>query len=328
MSNEIPQTHAVTTPNKRPATPIEVLRANLSGQVFDDITANFGNPKDAAAFKVAAIDYVRRMPKLLECNRISLLSAFVNLAQFRFMPMGVNGQGYIIPYGSEAKFQIGYQGYVDLFYRAGVKSVKALVVYSNEHFRYEEGLETLLEHTPTKFGEKKGDPVGVYAVAVTPTGGKVFKVMSRDEVMAIKNMSKAKDKKDSPWNSGDPEMWMWKKTCLIQLAKLLPKSIEIQRAIELDYEGEGADRPTLDAGGPAVGRASHAPEPIREPSENHPSVSDSDTKDAQVTELSGKKCAAGKHPIEHTDKDGDCKDCVAEALDQTPPADGEPTIQV
>jgi len=221
-----------------------------------------GSPEAVRRFQTAAIEYVRRSPKLLKTDPNSLIMALVAVAQFKFLPSGISGEAFIVPYGDEAKFQMGYQGYVTLFYRAGMKDIKTVLVHKNDHFVYEEGLETKLEHTPTKFGEARGDLIGVYAVATTPNGGKVFKVMSKDDIMAIKAMSKAASKPESPWNSGDPEKWMWRKTCLIQLGKLLPKSAEIHKAIELDYEAEGFERPKLDAGGIAAAPAPHAPEQV------------------------------------------------------------------
>ena len=220
-----------------------------------------GNREEAMAFLTASVEYIRKVPKLLETDKTSLLSALMTSAQFRFMPSGVSGEAYIIPYGKEAKFQLGYQGIVTLMWRTGqLKSIKALIVHEGETFEYSEGLETTLIHEPAKFGEKKGKPIGVYAVAETTNGGRVFTVMSEDEVMGIKAMSKAKDSKESPWNSKDPQKWMWKKTALIQLSKLLPKTQEIRSALEKDFEGEGLDKPHFDAGGPAVGAALHTPE--------------------------------------------------------------------
>lgn len=253
-------THVVTTPNQRPLTPLESIKTQMAHKDYMKQIENYfrGNKEEAMAFLTASVEYIRKVPKLLACEPVSLLSALMISAQFRFMPSGVSGEAYIIPYGQEANFQLGYQGIVTLLWRTGkVKSIKAIIVYDNEVFEYEEGLTTKLVHKPTKFGDKQGKPIGVYAVAETTNGGHLFKVMSQDQVMAIKAMSKAKDKAESPWNSKDPEKWMWKKTCLIQLAKLLPKSQEIQRAIEEDYKGEGLDKPTLDAGGPAVGAALH-----------------------------------------------------------------------
>lgn len=309
-------THAVTTPNRTPPTPIESLKQVMAGDPMKTVVSYYAGDKEKAQrFMASAIEYVRRVPRLLETDRTSLVMAFVQSAQFNFLPSGVGGEAYVIPYGKEAKFQIGYGGYVTLFYRAGVKSIKALIVYSNDHFRYEEGLNTVLEHIPVKFGEKRGDPIGVYTVAVTPNGGTVFKVMSKDDVMAIKNMSKAKDKKDSPWNTGDPELWMWKKTCLIQMSKLLPKSAEIIRAIELDYEGEGSAKPHLDAGGPAVGSASHVPDQVVTPAVEEPKPAAEDL-----------KCPAGKHPADKV-TDGVCSSCEDESFTQAHPTDG-PTVSM
>lgn len=259
------ETHTVTTPNKKPPTAIEVLKTNLAGDYMKQVTNYYGGSKqEALRFMTAAIDYVRRVPKLLECDKTSLMTALVQSAQFRFMPSGVAGEAYIIPYGSEAKFQIGYQGIVTLLYRAGVESITANIVYENDEFAYQEGLDAQLVHKPAMFGKKKGAAIGVYTV-IQNKGVKTFKVLDKEAVMAIKNLSKAKASKESPWNSDkDPQLWMWAKTCLIQHAKLLPKTQELQTAIEKDYEGEGLSKPPLDAGGAAVGKAFHTAEPTKD----------------------------------------------------------------
>jgi len=255
-----PVTHAVTTPNRKPPTKLEILKLSMGSQEYMKQTINYfrGHREEAMAFLTSSVEYIRRVPKLLECDKTSVMQAFMTAAQFRFMPSGVMGEAYIIPYKSEAKFQLGYQGLVTLMWRTEkIKSLKTVVVYDNEQFEYSEGLETKLVHVPTPFGQKRGKPMGVYAIADTTNGGRIVKVMSESQVMAIKSMSKAKDCAESPWNSKDPEKWMWQKTCLIQLAKLLPKTQEIRKAIEEDYKGEGMDKPEFDAAGPAVGAALH-----------------------------------------------------------------------
>lgn len=307
-------THAVTKPNQPPATPLAVLKTDLYKDVGKVAVYYGGSKEEADRFILASLEYVRRIPKLLDCDRQSLLMAFLQSAQFRFMPVGTSGEAYIIPYGREAKFQFGYQGIVTLLYRSGkVKSISSNVIFENDIFEYEEGMEARLKHVPA-FGKPRGEAIGVYTIAEMVGGGKTFKVMDKDAIMAIKNLSKAKATADSPWNSDkDPEKWMWRKTCLLQHAKLLPKTRELQQAIEIDYEGEGMEKPRLDAGGPAVGGSSHRPtEPIHE---------------ASAVELSGKKCKAGAHPVEHTDADGDCADCVSEALSGNPAPEGEGVIE-
>lgn len=265
MSVEKPTTHIAKTPNQRPATPIEVVRKQMEGEFINTVKNYFqGNEQEALRFKTAAVDYIRKVPKLLECDRVSLLSAFVQVAQFRFLPSGVSGEAYVIPYGNEAKFQLGYQGIVSLLYRTNkVVAITANIIYKNDYFDYQEGLDAHLIHKPAMFGEEKGEAIGVYTIAQMQNGTKTFKVMDKEAILQIKELSKAKGSKESPWNSDkDPELWMWKKTCLIQHAKLLPKTQELQAAIEADYEGEGLSKPHLDAGGPAVGKAFHNPEQL------------------------------------------------------------------
>lgn len=258
------QTHAVTTPNKKPATPLDQFKVTLFRDGMKQVVNYYnGNEDEAKRFLTGAVEYVRRVPKLLDCDGISLMMAFVQSAQFRFMPSGVGGEAYVIPYGRDAKFQLGYQGIITLLYRTNkVAGISSNIIFENDVFEYEEGLEARLVHKPAMFGKKKGKAIGVYTVAEMIGGAKTFKVMDEEAIMAIKNLSKAKASKESPWNSDkDPELWMWKKTCLIQHAKLLPKTQELQAAIEKDYEGEGMDKGTLDAGGIAVGKAFHQPEP-------------------------------------------------------------------
>ena len=255
-------THAVTKPNAAPATPIELFRKQLEGEFITTVASYYnGDDREALRFKTAVVDYVRKVPKLLECDRISLMSAFAQVAQFRFMPSGISGEAYIIPYGKEAKFQLGYQGIVTLLYRTKkIAAITSNIIFKNDVFEYQEGLNANLIHKPAMFGKEKGEPIGAYTIVEMTNGAKTFKVMDMQAILGIKELSKAKESKESPWNSDkDPENWMWKKTCLIQHAKLLPKTQELQDAIEKDYEGEGMDKGHLYAGGPAVGKAFHVP---------------------------------------------------------------------
>lgn len=260
------KSHEIVT-QQRPPTSIEQVKADLYKDINKFSVYFNGNKEEADRFVLASYEYVRRVPKLINVGRESLGMAFLQAAQFRFMPAGVNGEAYIIPYGNEAKFQLGYQGIVTLLYRTNkVLAITSNIVYANDKFEYEEGLEPKLVHIPTPFGKDKGEAVGVYTVAQLAGGGRSFKVMDKNAVMGIKALSKAKDSAESPWNSKlDPEKWMWRKTCLLQHAKFLPKTADLQRAMEVDFEGEGIDKPKFDPAGPAVGKSFHDPEKITTP---------------------------------------------------------------
>lgn len=325
-------THAVTTPNQRPVTKIDTIKITLAGQDKQLLNYFMGNRAETARFKTAAIEYVRRSPKLLKCDPTSLIMSLITVAQFRFLPSGIGGEAYIIPYKEEAKFQLGYQGIITLLYRTNkVAAITPKIVYKNDKFEYSEGLNPVLNHVPTPFDQKRGEAIAVYTVVQMMSGARTFQVMSKEDVMAIKNLSKAKNSPESPWNSNlDPELWMWKKTCIIQHAKTLPKTPELQQALEKDFEGEGAERPFIDAAGPATGKAIHAPQPNDLIDDDGPGATGSQEKRGPCPRgcgsdtwhvdvacpVKGPKCPAGKHPADKMST-GECEYCTGEEFDQT-----------
>ncbi len=201
-----------------------------------------------------ALTTIRLNPKLTECTPESFLGALFQSAQLGLEP-NVEGQAYILPYLNnkkitgedgkikwvkvlEAQFQIGYKGYIELFYRHGAADyIDMHTIYENDVFEYAYGTNSFLKHCPKL--KDRGEPIAYYAVAKLKNGGSVFKVMGKDECMQHgKTHSKNFDKetqsfdKNSPWHK-DPNA-MCKKTVLIQLAKLLPKSVELQKALAMD----------------------------------------------------------------------------------------------
>lgn len=169
-------------------------------------------------------------------------------AELNLYPSQASGEVYVLPYAGKAQFQLGYQGLVTLLNRAGIM-VTAHVIYSNDKFEYEEGVNSKLLHKPDIFSEKRGEAIGAYAVATLANGHKQFCVLGRATIMKFKEFSKAKASSYSPWNGTDPELWMWKKTCIKQLSKTLPKSVEITEAIAEDNQGDDLNLPTADKAG-------------------------------------------------------------------------------
>ena len=88
---------------------------------------------------------------------------------------------------------------------------------------------------PKKSNKERGKEIGAYVV-VTFKGTTMGKYMHADDILAIgKKFSKSFNTKFTPWNEdNDPEKWMWKKTVLKQMAKLLPKNETINKAIAED----------------------------------------------------------------------------------------------
>lgn len=183
---------------------------------------------------------VQRTPKLLECDKLSMLGAVFQCAQLGLIPDGVLGQAYLVPFRNTQKNRMevqmipGYRGLVELVRRSGeLSTIDADVVYEKDKFTYTRGTEAHLEHVPTDEASP-GKLVAAYAIARLKDGGYQIKVMKVREIEAIRKRSKAAN--NGPWVT-DFE-WMAKKTVIKQLCKLLPVSTETQRAMALDDRAE------------------------------------------------------------------------------------------
>lgn len=225
----------------------EKLKQFLAVNYMTQIKNFFSNEKQALKFMSSVIADVQRTPKLLECKPESLITSYMMMAQLGFMPSGVSGEAYVLPYNSKdgmiAQFQLGYQGLVTLFYKAGVSSVRAEIVRKNDDFSYENGL---IKHKIDIFksNEQRGEPIGAYAIAVV-NGQEIAKAMNKADILALgEKYSKSFKTGFTPWKEqNDPELWMWKKTALKQLGKLLPKNEEIAKAIAEDNKDGDLKKP-------------------------------------------------------------------------------------
>ena len=172
-------------------------------------------------------------------------------AQLGLEPDQFLGQAYLVPFKNNAKGGItecqlipGYRGYITLARRSGELAGAPMVqvVYENDEFALEFGLEPKLFHKPLMHGER-GEAVGAYVVFPYKDGTKSFDFMPAGDIMAIARRSKTYDKKNDswsgPWDTDRDEMM--KKTVIKRHAKLAPLSVEFQKAVALEdraYLGE------------------------------------------------------------------------------------------
>lgn len=176
-------------------------------------------------------------PKLAQCTPKSFLGAMMNAAQLGLEPNTPLGQAYLIPYNNhgtmEVQFQIGYKGLVDLAYRSGeVSIIQAMIVYENDLFECEFGLDPKLKHIPAD--TNRGKPIKVYAYFKTQKGGYGFDVMSMEdaEEFARKNSQPYKQGRNTPWKTFFEEMA--KKTILKRVLKLAPLKSDFVKAMSQD----------------------------------------------------------------------------------------------
>lgn len=212
----------------------------------DDFSAifNFYKPQIAQALPKhltperiiqQAITIVSRVPELKECTPESFIGAIMQASILGFQPVNALGQCYFIPYKNskiekkEVQFQIGYRGMLDLARRSGeIQTVYAQVVYENDEFTFEFGLNPTLKHVPA-LGER-GALKYVYAVVKFNNSGYAFEVMSKTDVEQIRKRSKSGN--SGPWVTDYPEMA--RKTVLRRVLKYCPLSVDVLSKVQSD----------------------------------------------------------------------------------------------
>ena len=175
-------------------------------------------------------------PKLGSCTPASFVGAMMSAAQLGLEPNTPLGQAYILPFKNkevlEAQFQLGYKGLIDLAYRSGeVEVVQAHIVYENDTFECEYGLEPKLTHIPAD--SNRGEAVKVYAMFKTKSGGYGFEVASMDDIRKhAQKYSQSYGSSYSPWTTSFEEMA--KKTVLKSCLKYAPLKSDFVRGVVQD----------------------------------------------------------------------------------------------
>lgn len=199
-------------------------------------------------FKNIVINEVKKSQQMQEAfmhNPASLFASILLCAELGLNPSNDIGEFYFIPFGKKITPILGYKGLISLLLRSGeIAKLWTEIVYEEDDFEFELGLEPKLSHLPNL--ERNNNNIKyVYAVAKLTNGETMFKVMSKKEIMDVVNMSKASNPlyKNA---SKDPQGWMFRKTVIKQLSKMLPKDYYGKRGISVDDKVEGGGYLKLD----------------------------------------------------------------------------------
>ena len=202
-----------------------------------------GSSMTPAQFKQIVINELKRSPKLQEAfvkNPASLFASILHCAEMGLNPSQMVGEFFFIPYRDSITPILGYKGLLTLIMRSSkVKKIWSEVVYEDDDFEYELGLEPKLLHTPNHHSVRNSKNIKCIYACAKIDDEVVFKVMFKNEIQNIINMSKIPN--DLYFNDKkDPEQWMAKKTVLKQLAKLMPKDDDrLKKAVSMDDNIEG-----------------------------------------------------------------------------------------
>jgi recombination protein RecT len=184
---------------------------------------------------------------LQKCDMHSIFASVVIAAQLG-LEIGVGGQGYLVPYGGKATFVPGWQGLVDLVSRAGRATVWTGAVFVGDEFDWALGDRPYVKHRPAGGGDSWRDISHVYAIGrVNGSEYPVIEVWNMDRVVRHLNKFNKVGGRHYALEKDGQNMEMYaRKVVLLQVLKYMPKSIEVQRAVEVATVAETGKSFTFD----------------------------------------------------------------------------------
>lgn len=190
---------------------------------------------DAKRVALLAVKALMDNPDLRNCTGSSLFKSVLTAAELGVEMNTPLGECAIVRYGQEAKLMLMYRGMISLSLRSGgVEAIYAVNVFDGDEFSVTMGTDPAIVHVPNYGAPRDWQHlVASYAVArVTGCSVPMFEVMTRKEVEATKNRSRAKG--SGPWTTDALEMA--RKCPVRRLWKYLPSSPHMRRAAETDAD--------------------------------------------------------------------------------------------
>jgi recombination protein RecT len=220
--------------------PVEKQKMESLKTLFEKCKGNIAAllPKHLTPERIIKITLsaASRNPRLIECSGQSILKSILLCSEMGLEPSGALGGAHLVPYKNgktgryEAQAIPDYRGLMDLARRSGeITTIDSACVYEKDFFEYEKGLNPKLIHKPSISGER-GKIIGAYSVTKFKDGGYQVEFMTRDELDAVKNRSRASS--SGPWQTDFDQMC--RKTVIRRNLKYCPKSAQLVKALEAE----------------------------------------------------------------------------------------------
>jgi recombination protein RecT len=166
-------------------------------------------------------------PALQKCTPMSIAASVMTAGQLG-LEIGVNGQGFLVPYGNTCTFVPGWKGLQDLVNRSGRATSWTGAVYEGDEFDYRLGDSPFVHHRP---GDEDDPAKLTHVYAVGRVNGSNWPIV---EVWTMAKVWKHRDKYNKVgqrhYSFRDREMYA-RKVPLLQVLKYLPSSVEVSNAI-------------------------------------------------------------------------------------------------
>lgn len=229
------------------------LRAAATGKAAPNPLASFSSfmdkfkpqlslalPKHLTADRMArlALTAFSTTPALQKCDPRSIAAAVMTAGQLG-LEIGVNGQGFLVPYGSTCTFVPGWKGLQDLVNRSGRATSWTGAVFEGDEFDYQLGDSPFVHHRP---GDEDDPAKLTHVYAVGRVNGSNWPIV---EVWSIAKVWKHRDQYNKVgqrhYSFRDKEMYA-RKVPLLQVLKYLPSSVELSNALAVANAAEVGQR--------------------------------------------------------------------------------------
>ncbi len=183
--------------------------------------------------------------KLQECDPKSIAASIMTAGQLGLEP-GVNGQGFLVPYGRTCTFVPGWKGLVDLVSRSGRGTVYTGVIFKDQEYTWLDGARRdLIIHNETDLDDPD-DITHAYSIGWVKDSS-----MPIIELWRVSKIVKHRDKYNkvgkSHYSFRDWEMYA-RKIPLLQVLKYMPQSIELSNAIAISHASEAGRAAIIENG--------------------------------------------------------------------------------
>lgn len=183
--------------------------------------------------------------QLQQCDFKSIAASIMTAGQLGLEP-GVNGAGYLIPYGRNCTFVPGWKGLVDLVSRSGQGTVYTGVIFKDQDYTFTDGARRdLVIHNETDLDAPE-DITHAYAV-----GWVKGAEMPIIELWRVSKIEKHRDKYNKVgkkhYSFRDWEMYA-RKVPLLQVLKYMPTSVEVRNAIAASNAAERGENVNIEGG--------------------------------------------------------------------------------
>ena len=174
-------------------------------------------------------------PALQKCDPKSIAASIMTAGQLGLEP-GVNGAGYLIPYGQNCTFVPGWKGLVDLVSRSGRGTVFTGVIFRDQDYTFTDGARRDLVIRNETDLDHPDDITHAYAIGWVKDA-----TMPIIELWRVSKIRKHRDVYNKVggkhYSFRDWEMYC-RKVPLLQVLKYMPCSVEVSNAIAISHASE------------------------------------------------------------------------------------------